>query len=115
LYSKEQFRLEKSPESGDPDITGEEFQNWIDSHWAIQPETRPLALHPAIFPVELPSRIIKLYSYPNDIILDPFSGTGTTCLAAKMLNRRYIGIDISPYYCEYARNRLASDVDLFAQ
>ena len=113
LFSKEDFRLEKSEDSLDSDITAEEFQNWISSTWNIQPETRNLGGHPVPFPVELPYRAIKLYSYPGDIVLDPFSGVGTTCLSAKMLNRRYIGIDISKEYCEYSENRIASENSLF--
>jgi len=73
--------------------------------WRFSPETKPI-YHPAPFPIELPYRLIKLYSYPGDIILDPFCGSGTTCVAAKMLGRRYIGIDISEKYCQIARQRL---------
>jgi len=115
VYSKEQFRLEKNSESGEADITAEEFQKYIDSFWAIQPETRNLGSHPVPFPLGLPLRCIKLYSYTNDIILDCFSGVGTTCLAAKIAKRRYIGLDISQEYCDYAKNRLSVEIDLFEQ
>ena len=113
VYSKEQFKLEKTTESGDPDITGEEFQNYIASTWSIQAETRKLGGHPVPFPIELPSRLIKLYSYPNDIILDPFNGVGTTCVAAKLLARRYIGIDMEESYCQYARDRILDSGSLY--
>jgi DNA modification methylase len=115
VYSKEQFKLEKTPESGDPDITGPEFQTFIASTWSMQPETRNLADHPVPFPEELPYRCVKLYTYPNDIVLDPFNGTGTTCLAAKKHGRRYIGIDMDPAYCKYAEDRLAVNEDIFAE
>ena len=62
--------------------------------------------HPAQYPLKLAVWIIKLLSNENDLILDPFCGSGTTCVAAKMLGRRFIGIDISSEYCEIARQRL---------
>ena len=62
--------------------------------------------HPAPFPVILPKNCILLTTKSNNIVLDPFCGSGTTCVAAKMLGRNYIGIDISPEYCEIARMRL---------
>ena len=63
-------------------------------------------IHPTQKPVELMAWLIKTYSNPNQLILDPFCGSGTTCVAAKMLGRRYIGIEISEKYCEIARMRL---------
>lgn len=113
VYSKEQFKLERDEFSGEPDITTVEFQTYIDAHWTMQAETRNLGGHKVPFPYELPLRAIKLYSYPNDIILDCFSGTGTTCLAAKMTKRRYIGIDNSPEYVSYSLRRLAAESNLF--
>ena len=62
--------------------------------------------HPTEKPLWLMLKIIEASSSPNDLILDPFCGSGTTCVAAKMLGRRYIGIDISEKYCEIARQRL---------
>ena len=62
---------------------------------------------PAVFPDKLPSLFIELLSYKNDIVLDPFCGSGTTLYNAKRLERRYIGIDISKRYCEIARSKLA--------
>jgi site-specific DNA-methyltransferase (adenine-specific) len=62
--------------------------------------------HPAIYPMFIIKELIKLLSRPNDIVLDPFIGSGTTAVAAKELNRRYIGIDINKEYCEYAKKRL---------
>lgn len=64
--------------------------------------------HSATFPIGLPTWFIKLFTKETDVILDPFVGSGTTCLASKMLNRRWIGIDISPEYVEIAQKRLAA-------
>ena len=62
--------------------------------------------HPAMFPEELTDRILKLFSFKNDTILDPFNGAGTTTLVAAKLDRKYLGIDISQEYCETALKRL---------
>jgi DNA modification methylase len=63
--------------------------------------------HPAVFPIELPTRIIaSLLEEEDGIVIDPFCGTGTTLVAAKLLGKKYIGIDISEKYVEYARRRL---------
>ena len=103
VWSKDMWRLESSYKS---DLTTEEFQEYTLSTWFIQPETRHLAGHPAAFPRGLAKRVIKLFSFPEDLVLDPFSGTGTTPLVAHMLGRKYIGIDIDPKYCEYAEWRI---------
>ena len=62
--------------------------------------------HPAMFPEELPRRLMKLFSYKNDIVLDPFNGAGTTSLVAWKQGRRFVGIDISEQYCNMALKRL---------
>ena len=62
--------------------------------------------HPAMFPEELPRRLMKLFSYKNDIVLDPFNGAGTTTLVAAKYGRRFIGIDVSRQYCDTAIRRL---------
>jgi DNA modification methylase len=113
VYSKTQFKLEPDKDSGAPDITGKEFQTYIASVWWMNAETRNLGNHPVPFPEDLPYRLIKLYSYPNDIILDPFNGTGTTTVIAKKTGRRYIGIDMSADYCRYAENRMSADINLY--
>ncbi len=64
--------------------------------------------HPAPFPLELPHRCIQLYSFKEDIVLDPFVGSGTTCLAARLNGRRYVGYEINPDYCQLAETRLAA-------
>lgn len=62
--------------------------------------------HPAMFPEELVERILKLFTYRNDLVLDPFSGAGTTCCVCENFDRRYIGADISQEYCRIANDRL---------
>jgi site-specific DNA-methyltransferase (adenine-specific) len=68
--------------------------------------TRTATRHPCAFPPELVRRLIKLYSYPRDLILDPFIGAGTTALVAKTLNRNYLGIDQNPSYCAQTKKQL---------
>jgi site-specific DNA-methyltransferase (adenine-specific) len=66
--------------------------------------------HPAVFPDDLAKRHIASWSEPGDVVIDPFSGSGTTCRAAKDLGRRFVGVEVNPAYCEIARRRLAQDV-----
>jgi len=70
--------------------------------------------HPAVFPMELPSKLIRYYSWPSEIVLDPFSGSGTTAKAAKELERQYIGFEINPKYCNIGEARTAQEVLPFA-
>ena len=91
----------------DIDITADEFKEWVIGRWKITPEHRMKEFdHPAMFPEELPRRVMKLFSYKNDIVLDPFNGAGTTTLAAAKCGRRFIGIDVSRQYCDTAVQRL---------
>jgi len=92
------------------DITEEEFKEWVYAKWVIAPETRMKEFdHPAMFPEEIPYRLMKLFSYKGDIILDPFNGAGTTTLVAWRLKRRFIGIDISEKYCRTALERIEKE------
>lgn len=100
--------LKKEGKKEDIDITEEEFKKWVNAEWNIAPERNMQKYeHPAMFPEELAKRAIKLFSYKNDIILDPFNGAGTTTYVAKVLQRRFIGIDISEKYCETAKQRIS--------
>ncbi len=94
-------------EKGISDISKEEFMQASLSIWEIAPESAKKIGHPAPFPVALAERVIKFYSYVGDIVLDPFNGSGTTCVAAKQSNRHYVGFDISNDYCSLAIDRLA--------
>jgi DNA modification methylase len=92
------------------DITGNEFKTWVDAKWSVAPEKNMKDYgHPAMFPPELAYRVLKLFSYQNDFILDPFNGAGTTTLVAKRIGRKYLGIDISQEYCKIAENRLENE------
>ncbi|OQC53969.1 MAG: DNA adenine methyltransferase YhdJ [Parcubacteria group bacterium ADurb.Bin016] len=91
------------------DISGDEFKKWVYAKWSIAPEKRMKEFnHPAMFPEELATKVIKLFSYQEDIVLDPFNGVGTTTLVAKLNKRHYLGIDISSEYCSKAKERLSS-------
>lgn len=91
------------------DITGNEFKKWVYAKWDIAPEHNMKEFkHPAMFPEKLADRLLKLFSYQDDIVLDPFNGAGTTTLAAFKTKRKYIGIDVSKEYCEIAEKRIRS-------
>lgn len=78
------------------------------SVWQIAPESARKVGHPAPFPVELAERVIRLFSYVGDVVLDPFVGSGTTCVAAVKSGRHYVGYDISPAYRALADERIAA-------
>jgi len=71
--------------------------------------------HPAVYPLYVVQEIIKLLSNPNDIVLDPFVGSGTTCIAARNLKRNYIGIEIDSNYVKYANSRLKKETELASE
>lgn len=88
-------------------LTTEEWQKWaINSIWEMQPAKAKAEGHPAPFPKELPMRLIKLYSFWGDTVLDPFAGTGTTLLAAQELGRKSIGFELNPEYIKLINKKL---------
>ena len=116
VFSKDDFKLPnprgKDDKPADSEkIANAEFVEWTKSIWTFGTESAARLGHPAPFPLELPRRLILLYSYPGDVVLDPFMGSGTTCLAAKMLGRHYLGFDIDPGYVELAQRRLAQEAE----
>jgi DNA modification methylase len=87
-------------------ITRDQFMEWTKSVWTMNPESARRVKHPAPFPVELPYRLIQLYTYRDDVVLDPFMGSGSTAVAALQAGRRYVGYDISQEYVDLAVRRL---------
>lgn len=103
----------KKLREGESDISREEFMEWTMGIWTFSGESKKKIGHPAPFPIELPLRCIKLFSYTGDVVLDPFVGSGTTLLAAMLTGRRGIGVELSRDYCLIAKQRLlqaASDI-----
>lgn len=91
------------------DIEKDEFMSWTKGIWTFKGESKRKVGHPAPFPVELPKRCIKLFSFVGDTVLDPFMGSGSTVIAAKQNNRFGIGIDFEEEYCELAMNRILNE------
>lgn len=97
----------KRADKGISTIEKEEFMESTLSIWNIPPARAKKIGHPAPFPIELPERFINLFTYEDDLILDPFMGSGSTALAAKKLNRKYIGYEINKDFVELSEKRLS--------
>ena len=105
-YKRERDKVEK--ELRKDNITKEEFIEWTKSVWTMNTESAKRIGHPAPFPEELPNRLIKLFSFTNDIVIDPFMGSGTTAIAAIKNNRNFIGYEINEEYINLANNRISN-------
>jgi site-specific DNA-methyltransferase (adenine-specific) len=88
-------------------IAREDFMAWTLDVWHIPPESATRIGHPAPFPVELPRRLIELFTYRGDVVLDPFIGSGTTAVAAIATRRHYVGYETDPGYVDLAERRAA--------
>ncbi len=106
VFSKGSFSRQK-PEGKDNTISKEQFMEWTKSVWTMNPESAKKVGHPAPFPIELPFRLIQLYTFKHDVILDPFMGSGTTAIAAIKSDRFYMGYDNDPQYVKLAEERIA--------
>jgi site-specific DNA-methyltransferase (adenine-specific) len=110
VFSKDSFSHAKKNRNGiskQDTITKEEFLSYTKSIWEFPAESATRVGHPAPFPIELPYRCIQLYSFKDDVVLDPFCGVGSTCLAAIKSRRHYIGYENNPVYVNIAKNRIA--------
>lgn len=105
IFSKGTFKRRK-PKGGEDTIEKEQFMEWTKSIWTMNTASAKRVGHPAPFPVELPYRLIQLYTYKGDVILDPFIGSGSTALAALQSGRDYLGYEIDPDYVDLARKRI---------
>jgi site-specific DNA-methyltransferase (adenine-specific) len=86
-----------------------EFMELVFGQWKYFADTRSLTK--ATFSMDIPEKAIKILSYRNDVVLDPFNGSGTSCVAAVVHDRRWVGIELSEKYCEIAKQRIQSFVD----
>jgi len=100
-------------QNGESDITKDEFMKWTNGVWTFSGESKKKIGHPAPFPVELPKRCIKLFSFVNDTVLDPFLGSGSTLIACAQLKRKGIGVEIDEKYCKLAKDRLIKEAYIY--
>ena len=107
VFSKDSYSKDRNQTKRDS-IERDEFIEWTRSVWTFPAVNAKKIGHPAPFPIELPHRLIKLYSYEGDVILDPFAGSGTTAIAAIQNNRNYICYDIKPEYVDLAKKRISN-------
>jgi len=105
VASKASFRRERS---GEDTISKEDFLEATMSVWDILPESARRVGHPAPFPTELPRRLIELYTFSGDLVLDPFLGSGSTAIAAVQTGRHYVGYETDAAYAALAENRIAT-------
>jgi site-specific DNA-methyltransferase (adenine-specific) len=99
----------KTSGSRKSDISRQEFMQWTNGLWTFNGESKKKIGHPAPFPLELPLRCMKLFSFVGDTVLDPFMGSGSTLVAASQCNRKGFGIEIDTGYCELAVSRIKKE------
>lgn len=106
LYKKNWRKINGSQKS---DISKKEFIQWTNGVWTFMGASKKRVKHPAPFPVELPERCIKLFTFVGDTVLDPFLGSGSTLIACFLTMRKGIGIEIDKNYCEISKQRLIKE------
>lgn len=94
------------------DITGDEFKDWTQGVWTFNGESKKRIGHPAPFPKDLPYRCIKLFSYVDDVVFDPFAGSSTTLIVAQNNNRKVVGVELDKDYFELSKNRIIKEVNI---
>jgi len=104
IFSKGDYKRERQDKQNS--ISKEQFIEWTKSIWTMNAEGARRIGHPAPFPEELPFRLIQLYSFKDDIILDPFMGSGTTAVSAIKSERKFVGYDVSKEYITLAESRI---------
>ncbi len=105
VFCKQSF-TRSNPSHRKSSISKEEFLEFTKSVWRFPAERATKVGHPAPFPVELPYRLIQLYTFEEEIVLDPFVGSGTTCIAALKTNRQFVAYEINEKYCKVAEERI---------
>lgn len=106
------YRKPTAQQRKDSMIDKEDFQRWFSQIWEM-PGASTRNGHPAPFPLELAARLVRMFSFVGDTVLDPFCGSGTTMLAAAKYGRNSIGVETEAHYCEYTIHRLESEINLF--
>jgi DNA modification methylase len=110
VFSKGSYKR-ANPQHKENTISNEEFLEFTKSIWTFPAESASKVGHPAPFPIELPYRLIQLYSFKGDVVLDPFMGSGQTAIAALKASRHYLGYEINPDYVALAEARIQTEVD----
>ena len=105
IFCKDTFKR-MNPEKRSSTITRDEFLEYNKSVWNFKAESARKIGHPAPFPLELPRRLIQLYTFENEIVLDPFMGSGQTAIAVALSNRHFVGYETDPTYVELANQRI---------
>lgn len=105
VFSKDHFKRENTTKKENT-ISRDEFLEYTKSVWEFNTESAKKVKHPAPFPIELPRRLIQLYTFKDDVVLDPFIGVGSTAIAALVSGRNFVGYEISEDYCNIAKERI---------
>jgi modification methylase len=108
VFSKGSYQREKGEKLNS--ISKEEFLEYTKSVWQMPAERAKRVGHPAPFPVELPRRLIQLFTFEGDVVLDPFCGSGSTCIAAKNAKRVYVGYELKKEYIALAQKRIGTEL-----
>ena len=112
MFRKGKRKLRRDIRYAFKDMNAKLFKEIANSVWHIAPVPPGYLDHPCPYPEEIPHRLVNLYSYPNDVILDPFNGSGQTTKVAKHLRRKFIGIDVYKKYVQLAKKRLKEPLNL---